>query len=158
MKEKNNSSLTFKPAKDLIIIFSCVLLIIVIVLITFFSMPNNDYSFVQIKYQNVLLYDKNDNEKKTDISFPTTGYKEVTFTKADSHLYLKDGEEFIFDEPITFTLYADKSIQLKYEHIKCPDHTCSKLGRVYNPYTPIVCLPNNIQAMIITSSFPEYVN
>ena len=47
-------------------------------------------------------------------------------------------------------------IEIKTADITCPDHTCSKMGKISFTYTPIVCLPNQIQAMIVAESLPEW--
>ena len=156
--EKKRTILTFHPVQDVLLFAFCFFSIVIIVLLTAFSKPENENAHVEIRYQDTLLWDKNDPEKNTAISFPKQGEKKITFTKEDSSIYLKDGEKFIFDNPITFTLYSDCSIQLLEEDVTCPDHTCVHLGRIYLSYVPLVCLPNHIQAMIVVDSYPESVN
>ncbi len=153
-------SLKIHPLKDGILLIVSALIIVLVFLISFYSRPKTDPKtlFVQIKYQDTLLYDKNDPEKKTDISFPSKGEKKVSFTKEDGSLYLGEGQEFVFQgKGITFTLYDDYSIQVLHDDVECKDHDCSRQGRIYQTYFPIVCLPNTIQARIVSSDagFPE---
>lgn len=150
--------LHFKPKKDIPLFILAILSIVVIILISVFSKPKSSDLHVEIRYQNHLLWDKNDESKSTAISFPKEGSKRVTFDKEDSSLFFTDGTTFLFDYPITFTLYSDYSIELLEEDVECPDHICSHMGRIYQTYVPIVCLPNQIQAMIVASSFPETIN
>ena len=155
MNQRND--LKFKPVKDTILILISILLIVFIVLLTFFLQPKKVSSHVEIRYQNTLLWDKEDSSKSTAIAFPSEGEKKITYRQEDSSLFLKEGK-FLFEHPITFTLYADCSIQILEEDITCPDHTCVHLGRIYQSYVPLVCLPNQIQAMIINDGYPERVN
>lgn len=153
-------SLKIHPLKDGILLVVSILVIVLIFLVSYYSRPKTDPKtlFVQIKYQDTLLYDKNDPEKKTNISFPREGEKKVSFTKEDGSLYLGEEKEFVFQgKGITFTLYDDYSIQVLHDDVECKDYDCSRQGRIYQPYLPIVCLPNTIQARIISSDagFPE---
>ena len=153
-------SLKIHPLKDGILFVVSILVIVLIFLVSYYSRPKTDPKtlFVQIKYQDTLLYDKNDPAKKTNISFPSEGEKKVSFTKEDGSLYLGEEKEFVFQgKGITFTLYDDYSIQLLYDDVECKDYDCSRQGRIYQPYLPIVCLPNTIQARIISTDagFPE---
>lgn len=153
-------SLKIHPLKDGILFVVSILVIVLIFLVCYYSRPKTDPKtlFVQIKYQDTLLYDKNDPEKKTNISFPREGEKKVSFTKEDGSLYLGEEKEFVFQgKGITFTLYDDYSIQVLHDDVECKDYDCSRQGRIYQPYLPIVCLPNTIQARIISSDagFPE---
>lgn len=153
-------SLKIHPLKDGILFVVSILVIVLIFLVSYYSRPKTDPKtlFVQIKYQDTLLYDKNDPEKKTNISFPREGEKKVSFTKEDVSLYLGEEKEFVFQgKGITFTLYDDYSIQVLHDDVECKDYDCSRQGRIYQPYLPIVCLPNTIQARIISSDagFPE---
>lgn len=158
-QEKLLSRLKFKPLKDILIFVVLALLIVILSLCAFYLKPTSDNTHVEIKYNNTLLYDKNDSAKSTEISFPTSGEKKVTFTKEDGSLYLGEGNEFDFEgDSITFTLYSDKSIQVLESEVSCSDKTCAHFGRVYTTYTPVVCLPNHMQAMIVADSLPEYDN
>ena len=153
-------SLKIHPLKDGILFVVSILVIVLIFLVSYYSRPKTDPKtlFVQIKYQDTLLYDKNDPAKKTNISFPSEGEKKVSFTKEDGSLYLGEEKEFVFQgKGITFTLYDDYSIQVLHDDVECKDYDCSRQGRIYQPYLPIVCLPNTIQARIISTDagFPE---
>lgn len=153
-------SLKIHPLKDGILFVVSILVIVLIFLVSYYSRPKTDPKtlFVQIKYQDTLLYDKNDPEKKTNISFPREGEKKVSFTKEDGSFYLGEEKEFVFQgKGITFTLYDDYSIQVLHDDVECKDYDCSRQGRIYQPYLPIVCLPNTIQARIISTDagFPE---
>ena len=153
-------SLKIHPLKDGILFVVSILVIVLIFLVSYYSRPKTDPKtlFVQIKYQDTLLYDKNDPANKTNISFPSEGEKKVSFTKEDGSLYLGEEKEFVFQgKGITFTLYDDYSIQVLHDDVECKDYDCSRQGRIYQPYLPIVCLPNTIQARIISTDagFPE---
>ena len=153
-------SLKIHPLKDGILFVVSILVIVLIFLVSYYSRPKTDPKtlFVQIKYQDTLLYDKNDPAKKTNISFPSEGEKKGSFTKEDGSLYLGEEKEFVFQgKGITFTLYDDYSIQVLHDDVECKDYDCSRQGRIYQPYLPIVCLPNTIQARIISTDagFPE---
>ena len=153
-------SLKIHPLKDGILFVVSILVIVLIFLVSYYSRPKTDPKtlFVQIKYQDTLLYDKNDPAKKTNISCPSEGEKKVSFTKEDGSLYLGEEKEFVFQgKGITFTLYDDYSIQVLHDDVECKDYDCSRQGRIYQPYLPIVCLPNTIQARIISTDagFPE---
>ena len=153
-------SLKIHPLKDGILFVVSILVIVLIFLVSYYSRPKTDPKtlFVQIKYQDTLLYDKNDPAKKTNISFPSEGEKKVSFTKEDGSLYLGEEKEFVFQgKGITFTLYDDYSIQVLHDDVECKDYDCSRQGRIYPPYLPIVCLPKTIQARIISTNagFPE---
>ena len=153
-------SLKIHPLKDGILFVVSILVIVLIFLVSYYSRPKTDPKtlFVQIKYQDTLLYDKNDPAKKTNISFPSEGEKKVSFAKEDGSLYLGEEKEFVFQgKGITFTLYDDYSIQVLHDDVECKDYDCSRQGRIYQPYLPIVCLPNTIQARIISTDagFPE---
>ncbi len=160
--EKNISDkrLTFNPRKDIPLFSFGILLIVSIFLASYFSVRKSDNVHVEIKYQNQLLFDKNDSERKKEISFPMTGEKKITFMKKEASTYIEGITEFSFEgESVSFTLYSDKSIQIMTEDITCPDHVCSKMGRIHSLYTPIVCMPNGIQIMIVSDyGFPESVN
>ena len=153
-------SLKIHPLKDGILFVVSILVIVLIFLVSYYSRPKTDPKtlFVQIKYQDTLLYDKNDPAKKTNISFPREGEKKASLTKEDGSLYLGEEKEFVFQgKGITFTLYDDYSIQVLHDDVECKDYDCSRQGRIYQPYLPIVCLPNTIQARIISTDagFPE---
>ncbi len=157
--------LKYKPVRDTVLILCSAVVMGVIILATFLNRPNTTNSplCVEIAYtdpktgKSHLLYDKNDLEKNTAIAFPESGEKTLFFSKNDSHLYLDDGVVFDFvGEEVGITLYADKSIQFKRENIACPNHDCSRFGRVYASYVPVICLPNHIQATIVTDTFPKF--
>lgn len=156
-QEELIKSLKYKPIKDTILILISALIVGIIIFVALFTKPENKLSHVEIRYQNTLLWDKDDPSKNTSIQFPTSGEKKLTYTKEDGSIFLGEGKEFAFEgDSITFTLYSNKSIQVLQDEVSCHDHTCSKMGRIYYTFTPIVCLPNNIQAMIIADGFPEY--
>ena len=120
-------SLKIHPLKDGILFVVSILVIVLIFLVSYYSRPKTDPKtlFVQIKYQDTLLYDKNDPEKKTNISFPSEGEKKVSFTKEDGSLYLGEEKEFVFQgKGITFTLYDDYSIQVLHDDVECKDYDC----------------------------------
>ena len=73
-------SLKIHPLKDGILFVVSILVIVLIFLVSYYSRPKTDPKtlFVQIKYQDTLLYDKNDPAKKTNISFPSEGEKKVS--------------------------------------------------------------------------------
>lgn len=146
--------LKFKKGRDIILFSFSIIVIITIFLISFFSNTRSVNKYVEIKYNKTILFDKDDKDRSTHISFPTNGIKKLTFKKTDSAIYNVD---FIFDS-LAITIYDDQSIQILDEDISCPDHICTKMGRIYASNTPIVCLPNMIQVMIVSSSFPESVN
>lgn len=156
--EKTKTNLSFHPLKDIILYSIGVFLIAFLFLLAFFLKPKSSNSHVEIRYENTLLYEVNDKSKNTQISFPSEGEKKITYKKEDGVLFgFKEG--FLFEgESITLTIYSDKSIQIKKEDVTCCDHVCSGMGRIYQTYTPIVCLPNHFQAMIVASSFPETIN
>lgn len=162
---KQKSRLEYRPIVDTAAILLSLLIIAAVVLISFFSRPRNDKGiyYCQIKYQNTYLWDKDDpkTEETKLIPFPETGEKVLVYKKSDGPIYLGEGHDFEFydqgypdngrKEPqIEVTLYFDKSIQITYQ--KSPRNVCENMGRIYNPYTPLVCLPNSFQASIVSSS------
>ncbi|MFA6624837.1 MAG: hypothetical protein WCS80_03640 [Bacilli bacterium] len=152
-----DTRLTYKPVKDTIVIVLSGLLVVIITLLCVFTRPRTDNSHVEIKYDNVLLWDKNDSTKNTAIEFPDTGSKVLAFLKTDGPLYLGEGKNFEFyGDEMDVTIYSDHSIQITKE--ESPRNVCTNMGRVYNSYTPLICLPNRFQTMIVNSSFPEYDN
>ena len=160
-KENKKEELSFQPKKDIPIFIFSVLLIGIVVLMTFlYKKKDSTDSYVEIRYQNRLLYDKEDETKSTSIQFPVSGEKRITFRKEDASYYFTDLNTFSFEgDYVSITLYSDKSIQIHKEDITCSDHVCSNMGRIYETYTPIVCLPNSIQVMIVAKTgFPESVN
>lgn len=155
--EQNNSIPSFSIKKDIPLIILSILLVISIFLTSYFLKPNSsDNTYVEIKYQSQLLFDKNDSNKSTRISFPKEGEKKLTFTKEESNIYLSNDTFAFQGDSITITLYSDKSVQILYDEVYCKDHTCSKMGRIYQTYVPLVCLPNHIEVMIKNESFPEF--
>lgn len=157
-KDSMKNPLAFHPLKDIICYVSGIICILAIFLATFLAKPKGNSFHVEIRYQNTLLYEVNDKSQNTNIEFPSEGEKRITFSKEDGKRFgFKDGFDFLGNS-ITLTLYSDKSIQIKKDDVTCIDHTCSGLGRVYNSYTPIVCLKNHFQAMIVGDGFPETVN
>lgn len=157
--EKYPSHLKYQPLKDTLLIVSAVLIIVLVSLISFLAKPKSDNTCVEIKYQDHLLFDIDDRSKSTSVSFPSNGEKRLTFHKEDAPLYIPGLSSFGFlSDSLTITLYSDRSIEIKKEDITCPNHDCSKTGRVYQTYTPIVCLPNQIQVTIVNQQYPEFVN
>lgn len=147
----------YQPVKDSILIGTSALLVGVILAFTFGFKPREDSLHVEIRYQNTLLFDPLDPNKNTSISFPESGERNIVFHKEDGHLFLGEGVDFDFlGESVTISLYAEGAIEIKTADITCPDHTCSKMGKISFTYTPIVCLPNQIQAMIVAESLPEW--
>ncbi len=152
---KNNTLLPrFNPWKDIPLLSVLLIIIVSIIITTYLLIPKGTDKYVNIKYDSHLLYDKE--TKQSEFTFPTSGSKEIT-------LYDKDGKDYGYDNDfsfingrITLTLYSDKSIQIKKEDVSCLDHTCSKLGRIYSSYTPLVCLPNHFMAMIVENGYPEF--
>jgi len=163
-KEKDPilSRLKFKPLKDIILFVIAGGIIGVILLAVFLSKPKDSTGkHVEIYYQNTQLWDKEDATKSLSISFPSSGEKRITYSREDGPIFLGEGHTFEFQgSSVTFTLYSDQSIELKQEDVTCPNHDCSKTGRVYNTLTPIVCLPNSLRAMIVSDSnaLPEWDN
>ena len=150
------SSLKYKPIKDSILIAFSACLVAIITAASFLLKPRADSDHVEIRYQDILLYDPADPLKQTAIPFEEEE-KKITFHKEDGSLFLGEGNEFDFvSDTVSITLYPDFSIQILTEDITCPDHTCSRMGRIDSTYTPIVCLPNHIQAMIVADEFPEW--
>ncbi len=161
---KQKSRLEYRPFVDTAMILLSVLIIVAVVLISFFSRPGNDKGtyYCQIKYQNTYLWDKDDEKTKETklIPFPETGEKVLVYRRSDGPIYLGEGKYFEFydsgypdngrTEPqIEVTLFSDKSIEITYQ--KSPRNVCENMGRIYNPYTPLVCLPNSFQASIVSS-------
>lgn len=144
--------LKFRPVRDSLSFLFAGLVIFAVLLSVFLVKPKSaDKVHAEIFYKQIQLFDKEDPTKNKNISFPSSGEKKVVFTKEDSPLFLPTGETFAFvGDSVTFTLYADRSIQIMEEEIKCPNHDCSKQGRIYALMTPIVCLPNQVRAMIVS--------
>lgn len=155
-EKKENVLPPFQPKKDIPLFSFLLILVISIITSTFLLLPKGNNKYVNIQYNNQLLWEKEDKDKKTSISFPDKGEKRITLRNEDGILYgIEEGFSFV-DGEITLTLYADYSIQIQKEDVFCKDHTCSKLGRIYTSYTPLVCLPNHFQAMIVTDQYPEF--
>ena len=156
LKEENR--LKYKPLKDSLLIGLSVFIVVAIILIAIFAKPKTDNVHVEIRYNSTLLWDKNDPTKDTAISFPVTGEKVLQFYKDDGPIYLGEGNKFDFyGDLVEITLFSNKSIKITKED--SPRHICSNLGRIYTTYTPLVCLPNKIQATIVADSgFPRYDN
>ncbi len=159
--EKKKQYLTFHPTRDIILYSSCIFLIVFTFLFALFSKSTSkENTYVEIRYKDTLLYEKDDKEKNTKISFPEEGEKKITFQKEDASFYIEGLQSFDFmGESVTITLYSDKSIQILKDEITCNDHVCSKMGRIDKVDIPIVCLVNHIQVMIRSSTgLPENVN
>lgn len=155
-EKKENVLPPFQPKKDIPLLSFLLIVVISIITSTFLLLPKGNNKYVNIQYNNQLLWEKEDKDKKTAISFPDKGEKRITFRSEDGILYgIEEGFSFA-DGEITLTLYADYSIQIRKDDVFCKDHTCSKLGRIYTSYTPLVCLPNHFQAMIVTDQYPEF--
>lgn len=148
-------NLSYKPVKDSILIFLSFLMVVIIVLVTFLVRPSLDNVHVEIRYDTTLLWDPTDPTKNTEIAFPDEGEYTITYRRADGEMFLGEGNFFEFyGDEIAITLYSDHSIQITKE--ESPYHVCSRLGRIYDPYLPLACLPNHFQATIVASSFPEW--
>lgn len=147
-----------KALKDILVYLVSALIILGLALGSFLARPTGDgNTHVEIKYINTLLYEPGDSSKNTSIAFPKEGEKRITFTDKDGEDYLGAGNDFSFlGGSITITLYSDKSIQILSSDVSCPDHLCSNMGRIYTTYTPLVCLPNHITAMIVADGLPDY--
>lgn len=159
--EKKKNYLLFDPVRDIILYGTCVVLIVFTFVLALISKSTNTQNtYVEIKYQNTLLYEKDDKDKNTKIAFPEEGEKKINFRKEDASIYIQGLENFSFlGESVSITLYSDKSIEIKKEDITCNDHVCSKMGRIRQVDIPIVCLPNHIQVMIKSNTgLPENVN
>lgn len=147
MDQKRDERLIYHPIKDSVIIFCALAILGLVLFLSFYLRPSGNKCYAQIRYGSTLLWEKSKEEPY--FSFPESGEKTITFKKADGVAYI--GEEFSFSgESVTFTLYSDCSIQIQREDIACPDHTCSRQGRIYDTYQPIVCVPNKVQIQIIT--------
>ena len=151
----HDKRLSFQPLKDIITVLFPVAVVITIILVTYFSLPQSTMTYVQIKYADTLLYDLNDPEKRTNIPFPEEGVKVVSYTRNDGEIFLGPGNQFQFyGEEMEVTIYSDKSIEITKED--SPRHICSSLGRSYSPYAPLVCLPNYFQVSIVLGGLPEW--
>jgi hypothetical protein len=149
--------LTYQPFKDTLLLVLSAFLVGVIVFVTYTLIPKSDNTHAEIRYQTTLLWDKEDSTKNTALSFPKTGNRTLVFLRTDGPLYLGEGKDFDFyGDEVDVTLYADKSIRITKED--SPRHVCSNLGRIYGTYTPLVCLPNSLQAMIVADGFPTWDN
>lgn len=147
--------LTFKPLKDIIVVLFSFIVVVVIILLTYFSLPQSTATYVQIRYADILLYDLNDPEKRTNISFPEEGKKVISYKREDGEIFLGPGNRFQFyGEEMEVTIYSDKSVEITKED--SPRHICSSLGRSYSPYAPLVCLPNYFQVSIVMGGLPEW--
>lgn len=139
--------LVYHPLKDTIVILVSLFLMGLVIFLSFALRPKGNSVFVEIKYGNTYLWEETEAEKS--FSFPNEGTKKVSLLKTDGKKYI--GQDFDFvSESVTFTLYSDRSIEILYEDISCPDHTCTRQGRIYDTYQPIVCLPNKVQMQIVT--------
>ncbi len=157
--KNQHDRLKFQPLKDSLLILLAVVIIVVVSLASFLAKPKSGNACVEIKYQDHLLFDKDDKDKSTAISFPSEGEKRLTFQKQEAGIYIPGLSQFEFlSDSLTITLYSDKSVEIRKEDITCPNHDCSKMGRVYQSYTPIVCLPNQIQVVIVDQKYPEFIN
>ena len=162
--KKEDKRLKYRPVIDTIAIVSSVLIIVAIVLISYFSRPkNNGTYYAKIRYQNTYLWDKDDDSTKETklIPFPKDGKKVLIYKNSDGPIFLGEGNYFNFydsnypdgdrTEPqIEVTLYSDCSIEITYQ--KSPKNVCENMGRIYYTYTPLVCLPNSFQVSIVNSS------
>lgn len=172
---KEEKNLKYKPLKDTLAIFISLSIIIVIFLVCFFisSQNKNGTYYAKIKYQNTELWDKDDESTKENklIPFPKNGTKVLIYKRSDGPIFLGENNYFEFyesndkdkrDEPqIEVTLYSDISIEITYQ--KSPKNICENIGRTYNTYTPLVCLPNSFQVSIVKSdiksdTLPDFDN
>ncbi len=152
---EKKTRLDYHPVKDSIIIALSFLIVVCIFIGTYYAMPRSNNVYVEIKYGSTLLWDPEDATCNTQIQFPDEGEYTITYTKEDGEIFLGEGNYFEFyGDEVAVTLYSDKSIQITKE--ESPRNVCSNLGRIYTSYTPLVCLPNSIQATIVASSFPDY--
>ena len=126
-----DDNLRYRPVKDSILIFLSFLMVVIIVLVTFLVRPSLDNVHVEIRYGSTLLWDPEDPTQNTAISFPESGEYTITYTREDGAMFLGEGQRFDF--------YGE-----------------DRLGRIYDPYLPWACLPNNFQATIVASYFPEW--
>ncbi len=150
-----DDNLRYRPVKDSILIFLSFLMVVIIVLVTFLVRPSLDNVHVEIRYGTTLLWDPEDETRNTAIPFPESGEYTITYTREDGEIFLGEGQQFDFyGEEVAITLYSDRSIQITKE--QSPYNVCSRLGRIYDPYMPLACLPNNFQATIVASYFPEW--
>ncbi len=150
-----SDELRYRPVKDSILIFLSFLMVFVIVFVTYLLRPSLENVHVEIRYGATLLWDPKDPSKETAIAFPEEGKREIVYRREDGEIFLGEGRYFQFyGEEVAITLYSDRSIEITRE--ESPRHVCSYLGRVYDPYVPLVCLPNSFQATIVSSFFPEW--
>lgn len=155
-KKEQKHKLPFSPLKDGILLSICAVLILLPSLL-FHYLKNDGTSYVSIKYKETYLIDIEADTKTTHFYFPKSGERRITISKDDSEKYFGYSDGFSFEgDSFTVTLYSDKKVEIKKDDIDCPDHVCSAYGKVSNSYTPIVCLPNQIQVMIESEKFPEY--
>lgn len=159
---KKDARLSYKPIKDTLLILGAVALMVIILLCSLLTQPNGDNAYVEIRYGTTLLWDIDDSTKNTKIAFPSDGSKVLTYKESDGPTFLGEGNYFEFyddgeNEPmVSVTLYSDKSVEITYQ--RSPKNICENMGRIYSSYTPLVCLPNNFQVMIVkdASSLPEW--
>lgn len=146
----------FSIRKDVPLLFFLVLLLLFVLLISFAPRKESGNRHVKIRYESTLLYEPGDTTKNTDIAFPEEGEKEIVFHKEDGKDYgYQEGFAFLSDH-LTITLSSEGFVQIKEGDITCPDHTCVKMGKISTSYTPLVCLPNHIEVLIIEDGFPEF--
>jgi hypothetical protein len=161
---KKDPRFQYHPFKDSLILALLVAIIVSIVLASFFLTPRSNNAYVEIRYGTTLLWDKDDTTKNTAIAFPTTGSKVLSYKDSDGPIFLGEGNYFEFytdgstEEPeVDVTLYSDHSIQITKQ--KSPRNVCAKIGRIYSEYTPLVCLPNSLEAVIKAGTgYPEWDN
>lgn len=171
----DEKKLKYNPLKDTITIILSLVIIVIIFLICFFATSKNKTGtyYAKIKYQNTELWDKDDLSTKENklIPFPKDGTKILIYKRSDGPNFLGDDNYFEFyesndsnkrEEPqIEVTLYSDISIEITYQ--KSPKNVCENIGRTYNTYTPLICLPNSFQVSIVKSdiksdSLPDFDN
>lgn len=153
---KENNPYKIKPLKDILLFLLCLVIILCPTISIILLRKSDGNKYVTISYKGIDLIDIDSTTKTTKYDFPSNGERIVTIYKNQSSLYLED-TTFGFDgDYFSITLYSDRSIQIKKEDITCKDHVCSSYGKIKDPYTPIVCLPNQIQVMIHADSLPEY--
>ncbi len=146
----------FSIRKDVPLLVFLLILLLSVLCISFAPEKGNGNSHVEIRYEGTLLHEPNDETKSTAIRFPEKGEKEIVLTKEDGTAYgYPDGFAFL-SEQLTITLSSDHSIQIREDGITCPDHLCVKMGKIRTSYTPLVCLPNHIEVMIVDQGFPEF--
>lgn len=157
---EKKSRLRYRPFSDTLSIVLSAVLVTAIGLATFFLRPKaTGGEHVEIKYGNLLLWDLEhpDTPDKTKIQFPESGERVIRFEKSDAPQFDPSLTEFDFyGDEVEVTLSSRHTVRITKED--SPRHICSNLGEEKDPYSPLVCLPNHIQVMIVpdSGSLPEF--